>query len=231
MSILGLITARGGSKGTPGKNVKTIAGKPLIAWTIEAALESSLLDRVIVSTDDDNIALVSRQFGAEVPFMRPVNLAQDDSPHIDVLIHAIEWIRDEQGYNPEYLMLLQPTSPLRTVDDINNAVGLANKHDADCVIGVSLSPVHPYLIKQVDEKGKLESYTSIPDGYLPRQVYPTVYYENGAIYLIKTETVLKKGASYLEDAFPYVMPIERSLDIDTPWDFHVGNLILQDKHK
>ena len=112
--VLGLITARGGSKGIPKKNIVNVGGKPLIAWTIEAALKSHVFDRVVVSTDNNEIASIAQKWGAEVPFTRPDRLAKDDSPHTDVLIHAINWLQEKEDYLPEFLMLLQPTSPLRT---------------------------------------------------------------------------------------------------------------------
>ena len=118
--ILGLVTARGGSKGLPRKNVKTLAGKPLIAWTVEAAMQSTLLDRVIVSTDDEEISRISLENGAEVPFRRPAELAQDNSPHISVVLHALEWLEQQEGYRPDAVCLLQPTSPLNNINEIIN---------------------------------------------------------------------------------------------------------------
>lgn len=229
IEIIGLITARGGSKGIPGKNIKPLVGKPLIAWTIQAALESSVLDRVIVSTNDDKIAQISREYGAEVPFIRPKRLANDDSPHIDTIIHAINWLKTHDNYFPEYIMLLQPTSPLRTNEDIDKVIDLAIGKDADGIVSVSVSPTHPYKVKQIDKNGRLIDFVDTPKGYLPRQSLPVAYFENGAIYLTKTEIILKQRTFYPECTFPYIMPFERSLDIDTPWDFYLGNLVLQDK--
>lgn len=229
-SILAIITARGGSKGIPGKNIKHLAGKPLITWTIQAALDSHNLDRVIVSTDDTNIANVCREFGAEVPFMRPNDLAQDDSPHIEIIIHVIDWLCTHINYYPEYVMLLQPTSPLRTTDDINEAINLAIKQNADGVVSVCNTPVHPYLFKKINEDGKLFDYIDKPEGYLYRQLYPPIYYVNGAIYLTRTEIIQKQRTFYPDCTFPYIMPVERSLDIDTPWDLYLADLILRDKY-
>ena len=229
MRIFALITARGGSKGIPGKNIKLLAGKPLIAWTIQAALESSIFDRTIVSTDDDNISQICSKLGAEVPFKRPDELAQDDSPHIDAVVHAIEWLNHNCNYYPEYVMLLQPTSPLRTVEDIKNAIELLIKNNADSIISVSPTTVHPYLMKQINEEGLLLDFVEKPESYLPRQLHPPVYHVNGAIYLIKTDIILQQRTFSPENTFPYLMPMERSLDIDTLWDFYLGNLILQDR--
>ena len=131
--ILGLITARGGSKGIPGKNIKPLAGKPLIAWTIEAANNSRLLSQVIVSTDDNEIARSAQAWGAEVPFKRPEELAQDQSSHLDVVLHALQWYQLQHRALPEYVMLLQPTSPLRTANDIDAAISLAAQKQADAI--------------------------------------------------------------------------------------------------
>jgi len=229
MNICALITARSGSKGVPGKNIKTLAKKPLIAWTIQSAHESSVFDRIIISTDDEEIAKISRFYEAEVPFKRPRKLAMDDSPHIDVVAHAIEWLHNKNNYYPEYVMLLQPTSPLRTDEDIKNAVEIAKKHKAASVISVSPTPVHPYLMKEINEKGILSSFVEIPNGYLRRQLYPKIYYVNGAIYLIKTEVLLQQKTFFPDNTYPCLMSVENSLDIDTTWDFYLGNLILQDK--
>ena len=130
-SIVCIITARGGSKSIPRKNVLPLGGKPVIAWSIEAALQSPSVSRVIVSTDDEEIAEVSREWGAEVPFMRPAELAGDDTPHLAVMLHAIRWLESDQGTLPEFILLLQPTSPLRTSEDIEAAVRIAVEQNAD----------------------------------------------------------------------------------------------------
>ena len=132
--ILGLIPARGGSKALPHKNIRQFAGKPLIAWTIETALACPMLDRTIVSTDDPEIADVSRHWGAEVPFLRPAELARDDTPGIEPVLHAVRWLGENEGYRPDYVMVLQPTSPLRTTEDIEAAIQLARDRQADGVV-------------------------------------------------------------------------------------------------
>src|SRR5262249_33542953 len=133
MSILGLISARGGSKGLPRKNVLPVAGKPLIAWTIGAALSSRKLSRLLVTTDNQEIAEVARAYGAEVPCLRPAELARDESPVIEAVEHALRWVEKEKGEMPEYVLLLQPTSPLRTTADIDGAIDLACSRNADAV--------------------------------------------------------------------------------------------------
>jgi CMP-N-acetylneuraminic acid synthetase len=228
IKTVGLITARGGSKSIPQKNVKPLAGKPLIAWTIEAALRAQRLSRVIVSTDDEEIARVAREWGAEVPFMRPVELAQDDSPHLDVIRHALRWLEAEEESEPEYLMLLQPTSPLRTTADIDASIILAELREADAVISVCQTHDHPYLSKQITPDGKLLDFVEKPRGYLPRQKLPPAYSLNGAIYVVRRDVLMERDDWYTDRTFAYIMPPERSLDIDSPWDLHLVELILRD---
>ena len=227
--VVGLITARGGSKGIPRKNVVDLAGKPLIAWTIMAALNANVLDRVIVSTDDDEIANISQKWGAEVPFMRPSELSNDNSPHVDVLLHAIRWLHENEEYFPEFLMLLQPTSPLRTTEDIEKSFALAIERKADCVISVQESLSHPYTVMQVSEDQKLSEFLMSPKDagvYQSRQSRPKYYSLNGAIFLFRIDALLKKLMVYPESTFTYVMPEERSLDVDTLWDLHIAHLIV-----
>ena len=227
--IVALITARGGSKGIPQKNIKPLAGKPLIAWTIEAALKSRYIDQVLVSTDDPQIAQVAVDCGAEVPFLRPSELAQDTSSHISVVLHAIAWLEENEQTFPDYLLLLQPTSPLRTSDDIDRAVELALSRDARAVVSVTEMSPHPYLSKPLQADGTLGEFFSVQMDYLRRQDLPPAYALNGAVYLNKIIS-LKEDRTFLPaGTLAYVMPAERSMDIDTTWDFYLANLILGEK--
>ena len=140
MKVLGIITARGGSKGIPGKNLKLLAGKPLLAYTVDTARRSGALDRVILSTEDEAIATAGRDLGCDVPFIRPLDLAQDDTPHLPVIQHATRWMQDRVNYRPDAVMILQPTSPLRTGDDIAAAVALLESSGADSVLSVNEVP-------------------------------------------------------------------------------------------
>ena len=228
MDVLALITARGGSKGLHRKNVLPLAGKPLISWTISAALKSGRLSRIVVSTDDEEIAQVAQESGAEVPFMRPPELAQDDSDHFAVVEHAIHWLGEDEVY-PDYIMLLQPTSPLRTAGDINAAIQIAKERDAAAVVSVCVTKHHPYLSKQVLKDGTLADFVSDDVGDLSRQLLPPAYALNGSIYLNSRESLLSDRTFRPQGAYAYIMPPERSLDIDTPWDFHLAGLILNDK--
>ena len=229
MDVLALITARGGSKGLPRKNVLPLAGKPLIAWTISAALASHCFTRVIVSTDDEEIADVSRKWGAEVPFMRPPELAQDDSVHFDTIVHAIRWLDNREEVRPDYVMQLQPTSPLRTAEDINAAVQIVQAGIAVAVVGVSVTEHHPYLMKRILEDGTAVDFVSSDATDLRRQALPTVYSPNGAIFLNSRESLLQDRTFWLPGTHAYIMPSERSLDIDTAWDLYLADLILRDR--
>lgn len=228
MRIVGLITARGGSKGLPRKNIAPVGGLPLIEWTIRAA-RASRIDRCIVSTDNEEIAAVCRAAGAEVPFMRPPELARDDSPHMDVLIHAIDWL-DAEGSLPDYLVLLQPTSPLRTGADIDGAIDLAEQKDADSVISVCDAPVHPYWMRSLDDEGRMSDFAKWPTdgGYLQRQKLPPAYAMNGSVYVLKPTVLRERGTYFTDRTFGYVMPKERSLDIDTALDLKIANLFLSE---
>jgi len=228
--ILGLITARGGSKGVPKKNIKIVAGKHLIVWTIEAALKSSMLSRVVLSTDDKIIAEIGKNNNVEVPFLRPEILAQDNSPHIDVIFNATNWLIDNENWCPDYILLLQPTSPLRTCQDIDNVISMGIAENADSVVSVCMSQVHPYKMKKINREGKMIDYTEKPKGYLPRQKLPDIYFENGALYLIKTKVLLEQKTLFPQNTIPYIMPEENSLDIDTEWDIFLADLILKNKH-
>jgi CMP-N-acetylneuraminic acid synthetase len=228
MDILAIVTARGGSKGLPRKNILPLAGKPLIAWTIEAARQSQVATRLIVSTDSQEIADVSRAWGAEVPFLRPPELARDESPHIAVVLHALQWLEAQEGSRPARVLLLQPTAPLRSAEDIRGAVSLADRHVAAAVVSVCETAHHPFLAKRILEDGTLaDSVAADGVSYLRRQALPPAYVLNGAIYLNRAESLLRDRTFVPKGARAYVMPVERSLDIDTAWDLHLAELILR----
>jgi len=224
--VVGLVTARGGSKSIPRKNVKLLAGKPLIAWTIEAALGSHGLSRVIISTEDEEIARVAREWGAEVPFMRPLELAQDASPHIAVLQHAIHWLGENEKVYPDYVMTLQPTSPLRTAEDIDAAIKIAERYAAIAVVSVCETDHHPYLSKRVTEDGTLADFVPSNIAYLRRQVLSPAYVLNGAVYLNRRESLLEDEVFLPKGTYPYIMSPERSLDLNTELDFKFAEFLL-----
>lgn len=231
LQVLGIIPARGGSKGVQRKNIAPLAGKPMIAWTIEAALCSPSLSRVIISTDDQEISDIAQSLGAEAPFLRPAELANDDTPGIAPVLHAVRWLATHEDYHPDYVMLLQPTSPLRTTEDIENVVRLANEQQCDAVVSVTEAAGHPFWMKQMAADGSLTDFLTPPREYSRRQDLPTAYELNGAVYLIRCEQLLKHETLYPARTFGYVMPQSRSIDVDSSWDLYVADLILRDQNE
>ncbi len=228
MSVLAVIPARGGSKSIPNKNIVDVGGKPLIAWTIEESQKSSAIERLIVSTDSQRIAEIALEYGAEVPFMRPDKLAADDTPGIDPIIHAANWLEENVGYRSEYVMCLSPTTPLRTAFDIDASIEMIRNKGADAVVSIVLAKHHPNWMKRMDADGYMVDYIQQENLIPRRQDLPDVYALNGAIYLARREVLLEKRSWYTEKTCAYVMPEERSIDIDTPWDLKLASLILQE---
>lgn len=230
MISLAIVPARGGSRGVPGKNIVPVAGKPLIAWTLEAALGAACLDRVIVSSDNQKIIEVSKTYGGEAPFVRPDELAADDTPGIMPVLHAIEWLDENEGYRPDFVVLLQPTSPLRTSEDVDSVFKLAIEKNAESVVSVVPAYSHPYWTKKILPDGRMEDF--IPQTQVPqiRQDLTDAYALNGAIYLARTSFILKEKGWYADNTYAYIMPPERSLDVDTSWDLYLADLLLKEKH-
>lgn len=222
--VVGLIPARGGSKGIPRKNILPLVGKPLIAWTIDAAREAGILDRIIVSTDDREIAETARASGAEVPFLRPAELARDDTPGIAPVLHAIDAL-EKEGYRPGWVMMLQPTSPLRTSEDIRDAWAMARRTGAEVVVSVCEAAPPPAWMKRITDDGTLEDYfpQELPS---VRQKLAPAYSLNGAFYLARVSALRARNSFYGGRVHAFVMPRERSIDIDTPWDFELAGTIL-----
>lgn len=226
---VGIVPARGGSKGIPGKNLKLVAGKPLIAWTIETAFAATMLDRVIVSTDSSEIAAVARRYGAETPFIRPAELAQDDTSGVAPVLHAAQWLAENEGYHPDLIIVLQPTSPLRIPADIDRAIELACEKQADAVVSVAPVEAHPYWMKRRDHDGRITDFMNVDQPIERRQDLPELYVLNGAIYLARREVLMERETFYTDNTFSLIMPIERSLDVDSPWDLYLADLILRDR--
>lgn len=223
--ILALIPARGGSKGIPGKNLRTLAGKPLIAYTIEAARSCPLISRTVVSTDSREIAGVAEQYGGEVPFLRPERLASDTARTIDAVLYTVREL-ERRGETYDYLVLLQPTSPLRSSGDIKAAVELAVKTGKD-VTAVSPVSDSPVLIRECDGEGKLTSLLG-KNSTVRRQDMPEYYRVNGSIYVNEIRR-LSENTSLNDNPTGYIMPVERSVDIDEPVDFAVAEYYLGKK--
>ena len=228
LTITAVIPARGGSKGVLRKNVSLVGGKPLIAWSIEVAKRCKMVDRVVINTDDEEIAQVARAYGAEVPFMRPSELAQDDTPVFEALNYGLDFF-DSEGYSSTHTLQLNPTSPLRTVQHLDKAIDLLVKHQSDSVVTVTEAHTHPYWCKKINQKGELSDFLPEgPDKYKIRQQLPTVYALNGSIFLISNDLV-RKNTYYTENTVPLVMTADHSLDIDTPWEMYLANLVLTDR--
>ena len=227
MEILGLIPARGGSRAIPLKNIAPLAGRPLLAYTCEAALASQRLTRVILSTDDPGIAEVGRARGVEVQFMRPAELARDDTPMLSVLQHALRVLQETESYQPEVIVLLQPTSPLRRAEHIDAAVDVLLETNADTV--VSVVPV-PHQFNPVSliclEDGRLVPYVEGPL-VLRRQDKPKVYARNGPAVLAVRREVVESGKLYGEVVRPLEMGMADSVDIDSISDLALAEFWLQ----
>jgi len=226
--ILGIIPARGGSKGIPRKNVRLLAGKPLIAYTIEAAKGSQLLTRLVTSTDDPEIALMAQSLGSEV-IKRPASLAQDTTPTLPVIQHVLQFLNQREHYHPDVTVLLQPTTPLRTSHHIDEALGLLENAHADSVVSVSLVPGHynPYW-QFIIQDGELRLFTGQPLGQIitRRQDLPETYTRNGAIYAFKTILIFEQGNIYGDRCVAYVMHAEDSVNIDSEQDLWLAERLL-----
>jgi N-acylneuraminate cytidylyltransferase len=219
--ILALIPARGGSKGIPRKNIRNFAGYPLIAWSIAAAKQSALVTRVIVSTDDEEIAAVAREWGAEAPFLRPSEFAQDKSTDLPVFEHALKWLEEIEGYHPEIVVQLRPTSPIRPVNMLDDAIRILLDHkDADCVRGVVPAGQNPFKMWRFNGENKplnpLLKVDGIAEPYnAPRQILPPVYWQTGHIDAIRTSTIAHKKSLTGDVIYPLVIDAKYTVDIDT----------------
>ncbi|OIQ09841.1 CMP-N,N'-diacetyllegionaminic acid synthase [Moorella thermoacetica] len=222
-TILGFIPARAGSKGVPGKNIRPLAGKPLIVHTIETARASGVFDFLLVSTDGEEIARIAREAGAEVPFMRPAELATDAARGIDVLSHAMAWC-EEHGRLYDWVMVLQPTSPLRSVDDILGACRLMLERNALAVVSVCQVDHHPWWCNTLPEDLNMENFIRPEVVNMNRQELPVFYRLNGAIYLGEWNFIKNEKSWYGASTFAYIMPKERSVDIDSEIDFSLAEI-------
>jgi CMP-N,N'-diacetyllegionaminic acid synthase len=232
MTVLGIITARGGSKGIPGKNLRLLAGKPLLSYTIEAARSSRSLDRLILSTDDESIAEAGRALGCEVPFIRPAELARDETAHLPVIQHAARWMADHERYRPDAVMTLQPTSPLRRPEDITSSIRLLDESGADSVLSVSEVPahVHPMRALRVDASGEAVLFVTgqpVATRINRRQDLPPAWTMNGAIYLCRTGVLFAASPSlYGDRVVAYRMPLEYGISIDDLDDWAAAERVL-----
>ncbi len=230
MNILAVIPARGGSKGILNKNIRVFGGKPLLAYTIDAAKKSRYITKIVVSTESEAVASVARKYGAEVPFLRPMELAQDRSKATDAVYHLLTTMKKESGYMPDYVVLLQPTSPLRESADIDGVLTLLFKRKASAIVSVCRTEQLLFtknkkdVLKLVSDKSFLKSGN--------RQELPDTYKLDGSmVYCIKTSVFLKKKTFIPKGVLAFEIPRWRAVDIDEPQDFLVGELIYRNRKK
>lgn len=232
MSILGIIPVRGGSKGIPKKNIKLLGGKPLLAYTTEVALQSNLLSEVIVSTDDDEIIAVAKRLGVKTPFKRPPELAQDDTPTIEVILHALNWYKN-QNIHFDAVCLLQVTYPFRTLAFLNEAIEKFSSNDCDALISVQKVPhvYNPHWIFEANDKGHLNIATGESKIISRRQELPEAYHRDGAIYLTTTKTLIEQQSLYGSTLCFIESPVENYVNIDTIDDWEKAEHIVKSSTK
>ncbi len=230
-SVIALIPARGGSKSIPRKNILSFAGAPLIAYSIAAARASRTITRTIVSTDDEEIAQIARSYGAEIPFLRPADISLDNTPDLPVFIHALEWLKKNEGYYPDIVVQLRPTSPLRRVTHIDQAIyRLLEKPEADSVRTVIPPFQNPYKMWKIDSFGFMNPImqTDFSEPYnMPRQLLPDVYWQTGYVDAAWTDTILKRRSMTGTKILPLVIDSSDWIDIDSPDDWRRAERLLE----
>lgn len=226
--ILALIPARLESKGLYQKNIKILAGKPLVSWTIEQARLSQYIDDVIVSTDSEEVSEICQKYGAGVPFLRPKELAQDDTDMIDVIQHALKSLQNQNKYY-DILVLLQPTSPLRLSTDIDESIDMFSSKNTKAIVSLCEAGHHDYWRNTLPEDGCMKGFINKEDVNTHRQQIPTYYRFNGALYVTDCEYLNKQKGFFGEMTYSYIMPQIRSVDIDTEFDFAFAEFLLQKK--
>lgn len=226
-TVLAIIPARAGSKGIPRKNIRLLAEKPLIAWTIDEAKKSKYIDRLILSSEDEEIIKVAKEYRCEVPFKRPVELAQDDTPGIEPVIHALDTLEEKYAY----VALLQPTSPLRTVEDIDGCIQQCIMTELPACVSVTEAQQSPYWMYKLDDGMKLKPFVQHNKKIYRRQDLPKVYVLNGAVYVAKTSFINENKSFLNEETVGYIMSGESSVDIDTEMDFSYCEWCIKQKEK
>lgn len=230
LEVLGLVPARGGSKGLPRKNLLQVGGLSLVARAIACGLSACSVTRTIVSTDDAAIAEAALAAGGEIPFTRPADLATDESPTIDMVWHALDWLADHEGYRPDLLVLLQPTTPFRTAVHVDQAVGMCVEYGADSVVSVAGIRDHPYEALVMDSDARLRRFLEIdPRRFHQRQVMPPACVPNGAVYVARPSFLAAVGTFVADGSYAYVMDRWDSLDIDSEYDLTVARLLSRER--
>jgi len=234
--VISIIPARGGSKSIPRKNIKPLGGKPLVAYSIEQSLASRYIDRTICSTDDKEIAEIAKSYGAEVPFLRPAELAQDDTPDWPVFFQGLQWLKDNENYIPDIVVHLSPTHPFRTVEMIDKGIILfLERPDADSVRSVFLAPQTPYKMHFITKEGFLKPALTIPgkkETYeWPRQKLPHVYLQGGYFYAARYRTIMEKKSMTGDKILAYIIEPKVIIDLDTLFDWEMAEFFIQKMQK
>lgn len=230
-TFLAIIPARSGSKRLPNKNIKELCGKPLIAWSIEAGLQSKYIDNVVVSTDSQEYANIAQKYGAEVPCIRPQNLSQDSSTTFDSIKHMIDFYSDELKKRFDYIVLLQPTSPLRTSQHIDEAIEILIKKQANSIVSICQCDHSPLWSNTLPSDDNMENFLNLQILNLRSQDLPTYYRLNGAIYIAKTPSLLEYKSFFTDKCFAYKMSQDSSIDIDTQLNFDFCEFYLQKRNR
>lgn len=228
LSVLGIVPARGGSRGILRKNIVMLAGKPLLAYTAESALAASFLTRVVLSTDDSEIAEIGSKLGLEVPFLRPPELAKDDTPTIPVLQDVVRRL-EQAGQKYDAIFVLQPTNPLRLPEDIDGSIQLLADSGADAVISfVDVGEKHPARMKTIDGAGRVwdPPFVEQFEG-MPRQQLPKLYLREGSVYLTRRKVLMEQNSLKGRDCRAWLMPEKRALSIDTPFDLFLAEILIE----
>jgi CMP-N,N'-diacetyllegionaminic acid synthase len=228
MRVVGIIPARGGSKSVPRKNIRLLAGKPLLQYTAEAARAAHRLERVILSTEDSEIADVGRRCGLDVPFLRPMELAQDDTATLPVVQHAIGWLEEQEGDRYDAVCLLQPTNPLRRPGQIDACIALLERTQADAVVTVLSVPDkhNPHWVYFQSEEGLLHLSTGEKDPIARRQDLPPAYHREGAVYVTRRDVLMEQGSLFGERLAGYVLEPGQTVNIDTPSDWEQAERLI-----
>jgi N-acylneuraminate cytidylyltransferase len=233
-TVLAVVPARGGSKGIPRKNVRMLAGKPVVAYAVQCGLEARSVDRVLCSTDDEEIAEIARAAGAEVPFLRPAELAQDSTEDWPVFAHALRWLEEREGWVPDLVVNLRPTSPLRRVEHVDGAVALLLATGADSVKSVCIARQHPHKMWRLPggEAGLMVPYLSTPFRLergpdVPRAQLETIYWQNGVVDVTRRSVILEQGVMIGGAVAGLVTDPEDSADLDSPLDLEVAEVLMR----
>jgi len=232
MNILGVITARGGSKGVPRKNIKLLGAYPLISYTVKVAQKSKLLTDLIVSTDNEEIASVCREYRVDVPFIQPAELAKDTSTHLEVMQYAVKFMEEKKDIVYDYAVIFQPTSPFRIVEDIDKTIEKIIEHNADSAFSMCEIEQNQHPIKAK----KMEGDTVLPycgeeKVGTHRQDFPVVYKRSGAVYVTKRDLIIKDNRMFGDFIVGHIVPLERSIDIDSPFDWVKAEYMLEELKK